>query len=273
MCLAALIGLVIYSRHQKPSEEGGGAPYREDRAVQDSRESLRKGPETHPRKIQRVAIIIDDIGYDLSQVDELLQVDVPLTFAILPFCTHSIKAADKIHRAGKEILLHLPMEPHDYPGKNPGRGVLLTLMTEEEVQRSLDDALSAVPHASGVNNHMGSKFMEDQEKLAVVFKALKEKGLFFVDSLTTKNSQGRSLARDIGLPFVARDIFIDNGQDFEKTYQAFLKLPKGKNRRRDLVVIGHPYPGTIAALQASVRRFRSEGIEIVPVSEIVKKKI
>jgi len=270
--LAALVGLVIYDHQQRPSEEGGSAPDRKDRAVQESRENRRTGTETHPRKIQRVAIIIDDIGYDLSQVDELLQIDVPLTFSILPFCTNSIEAADKVHRAGKEILLHLPMEPRDYPRKNPGRGVLLTLMTEEEVRRSLDDALSAVPHASGVNNHMGSKFMEDGEKLAVVFKTLKGKGLFFVDSLTTKNSRGRSLARDIGLPFVSRDIFIDNGRDFGKTYQAFMKLPKGKKRRRDLVVIGHPYPGTIEALQASVQRFRSEGIEIVPVSEIVKKK-
>jgi len=271
--LTVLIGFAIYDGLKRPTNEKERGHVQDDRTVRERSEERKTAKKVLPSgNIQKIAIIVDDIGYDLSLVNELLKIDIPLTFAILPFCPHSVESARRIHKAGKEILLHIPMEPLDYPEKNPGKGVLLVRMNEEELRQSLEEELSAVPHVSGANNHMGSKFMRHREKLAVVFRTLKGKGLFFVDSLTTGNSAGRAMAREIGLPFASRDIFIDNSRDSGKTNGDLLKLIKEKGRGKKLVVIGHPYPETIAAIKESVRRFRAEGIKIVPVSQIVNSK-
>jgi len=265
-----IIGFVIYDGTRRPINDRGRGPDQDDRTIRERSGERKAGEKEHPSgNVQKIAIIVDDIGYDRSAVDALLKIDIPLTFSILPFCPYSVESARRIHKAGKEILLHIPMEPLDYPDKNPGRGVLLVRMNEDELRQSLDEVLAAVPHVSGANNHMGSKFMGDREKLAVVFRTLRGKGLFFVDSLTTGNSTGRALAREIGLPFVSRDIFIDNSPDTGKTNGELLKLIRDKGREKKLIVIGHPYPETIAAIKRSVRRFRAEGIEVVPVSQIV----
>jgi len=219
-------------------------------------------------RAQRIAVIVDDIGYDLTQVNELIHIPELLTFAILPHCTYSIEAAERLHRAGKEILLHLPMEPQDYPEKNPGEGALFVGMDDDTIKDVFFKNLRAVPYAVGVNNHMGSKFMEDSHKLGVVFQLLKQEKLFFVDSLTTGKSQGRTLAADLDLPFLARDVFIDRSGNFEETYKEFEEIIRSNKDRHKLIVIGHPYPSTISAIRMATDRLRSEGIEIVKVSDL-----
>src|SRR5271157_4206039 len=124
---------------------------------------------------KRVAILIDDIGYDLSPLYELLKIHASLTFAILPHYAHSVDAANILHRAKREILLHLPMEPHTFPDENPGMGALLMSMNDRQIKEEVDKDLDAIPHISGVNNHMGSKFMEDEAKLNIVFRELKRR--------------------------------------------------------------------------------------------------
>lgn len=222
-----------------------------------------------PKERQRIAIIIDDIGYDPKPLNELLKINAPITFSILPHCTYSVDAAEKLHRAGREILLHLPMEPHGYPDKDPGDGALFSWMNEEEIRRQIKRDIGAVPYISGVNNHMGSKFMEDKERLNIVFRQLTEAGLFFVDSLTTGHSKGRELAGKAGLGFTSRDIFIDNNQDPTIIFQNLMSLLKKRNQWKTLVFIGHPYPGTISALKEAVPKIKAKGIDIVPVSELI----
>jgi polysaccharide deacetylase 2 family uncharacterized protein YibQ len=268
--LAFLIAFVIYDALQKPAKEEERGSEGDNRTFQEKGEERKTGKTGLPaRSARKIAIIVDDIGYDLAPVKELLKLDIPLTFSILPFCPYTVESARRIHQAGREILIHIPMEPLDYPEKNPGRGVLLVRMSDEAIRQSLEEMLAEVPHASGANNHMGSKFMGQRDRLAVVFRTLREKGLFFVDSMTTGSSAGRFAARDVGLSFVSRDLFIDNSQDPGKSNGEILRLLEEKGRARQLIVIGHPYPETVAALKESVRRFRAAGIKIVPVSEIV----
>lgn len=241
------------------------------------RESASKEtPEIHgskdiisPPERQKIAIIIDDIGCDLTPLNELLKIDAPITFSILPHCTYSVDSAEKLYRAGREILLHLPMEPHGYPDKDPGAGALFSRMNGEEIRRQVKKNIEAVPYIAGVNNHMGSRFMEDEDGLNIVFNRLSEEDLFFVDSLTTRRSKGKKLAKKIGLRFASRDIFIDNNQDFTIILQKFMNLLKKRNRWKTLIIIGHPYPGTILALKQAVPGIRAEGIEIVPVSDLI----
>ncbi|PIP09067.1 MAG: hypothetical protein COX51_00735, partial [Syntrophobacteraceae bacterium CG23_combo_of_CG06-09_8_20_14_all_50_8] len=206
--------------------------------------------EGPPATETNIAIIIDDIGFDLPSVREILTIDAPIAFAVLPHAPYSITAAEILHGAGREILLHLPMEPHD-PGKNPGPGALFCWMGEAEIRQQVEEDLAAVPHIIGVNNHMGSAFMEDEGKLAVVFGELKKRGLFFIDSRTTPHSEAGELALKMGIPFAARKVFIDNDKDHETTVKSLLgRLEKNSGNR--MIMIGHPYPSTVLALKEAV---------------------
>jgi len=238
------------------------------------------GKELHPGKSlsqlepsishRKIAIIIDDIGNVLLPVEELIKIDAPLTFSILPHCPYSISSAEDIHRAKREILLHLPMEPLSYPRVNPGKGVLLLRMDSEELLRQLDDDIDAVPYISGVNNHMGSRFMADEKDLTVIMREMRKRNLFFVDSRTTSDTKGEKVASITGLPCLSRNVFIDNVQDYEATLKILLNL-SSSGETKPLIVIGHPYGTTIKALKEAVPLLRQSGVEIVPVSHLLSR--
>ncbi len=221
---------------------------------------------------KRVAILIDDIGYDLSPLYELLKIDASLTFAILPHYAHSVDAANILHRAKREILLHLPMEPHTFPDENPGMGALLMSMSDRQIEEEVDKDLDAIPYLSGVNNHMGSKFMEDEAKLNIVFRELKKRNLFFVDSRTTPLSKGPEIAKKLGLRFVSRKIFIDNDHDYMTIFRNLTtRIDREFDHKSEAVVmIGHPHLKTIQALKEAIPVLKARGIDIVPVSALVQ---
>jgi polysaccharide deacetylase 2 family uncharacterized protein YibQ len=164
------------------------------------------------------------------------------------------------------------MEPHGYPVRDPGRGALFTSMTAREIRRTMGKALQSVPHAEGANNHMGSKFMEEREPLNVVFDMLHERGLYFVDSVTTDASVAVALAQETGLRFATRDLFIDDSENRSWARTHMEKLLSTRDRWNELLLIGHPYPETVSALEEMVPRFQSQGIEIVPLSVMVGRK-
>ena len=221
---------------------------------------------------KRVAILIDDIGYDLSPLYELLKIDASLTFAVLPHYAHSVEAANILHRAKREILLHLPMEPHAFPEENPGMGALLTSMSDRQIEEEIDRDLEAIPFLSGVNNHMGSKFMEDEAKLNIVFKELKKRNLFFVDSRTTALSKGQEIAKKLRLRFVARKIFIDNDRDYVTILRNLTTRidEEFAHKSEAVVMIGHPHLKTIQALKEAIPVLKARGIDVVPVSVLVQ---
>ncbi|MGE5789842.1 MAG: divergent polysaccharide deacetylase family protein [Syntrophaceae bacterium] len=231
-------------------------------------------PPAVVRKVERkkIAILIDDIGYDPGALRRLLAIDAPLAFSVLPRLPHSRSSAEAIHRAGREVLLHLPMEPHGYPDRDPGRGALFASMTAREIRKTLEEDMKSVPHAEGVNNHMGSKFMEAREALRVVFDVLSGRGLYFVDSLTTEASAARELAGEKALPFTPRDLFIDDAEDRGWARAHLEKLLETRNEWHELLLIGHPYPETVAALEEMIPQFKSGGIEFVPLSTLVESR-
>ena len=220
--------------------------------------------------LREVAIIIDDIGYDLNAVRELLKINADLTFAIVPFQKHSREAAEMFHKAKKETLLHLPMEPVSYPDEKPGEGALFTDMSDEEIALQLRKNFTDVPYVSGVNNHMGSKFMMDEKKLSAVFKELKRRNMFFVDSRTSADTKTSAVAGKTGLKIVERKIFIDNNRDYNKIYDNLINVANGADTSTE-IIIGHPYPETVRALKDATKIMRQKGVAIVPVSRLVKK--
>ncbi|MGP8154843.1 MAG: divergent polysaccharide deacetylase family protein [Smithella sp.] len=220
--------------------------------------------------LREVAIIVDDIGFNLSAVKELLKINADLTFAILPFQAHTREAAEMCHKAKRETLLHLPMEPVSYPREKPGEGALFTDMNDEELVLQLNKNIADVPYISGVNNHMGSKFMTDEKKLILIFNELKKKKLFFVDSRTSVDTNAYAAAKKTGLRIAERKIFIDNNRDYNKIYANLINIAKDKDVSPQ-IIIGHPYPETIRALKEATKALREKGISIVPVSEIINQ--
>jgi polysaccharide deacetylase 2 family uncharacterized protein YibQ len=211
-----------------------------------------------------IAIIIDDIGFDLRIVEELAGIPAPIAFAVLPHTPHAVEAARFLHAAGKEILLHLPMEPRSYPEESPGAGALMVDMDERQIRRQVQEDLAAVPYVSGVNNHMGSRFMEDEARLTMVMEELAKRGLYFVDSRTTPDSRGREAANRTGVRFAARDLFIDHVPGYAAVLEN-LTVPfrRGGKHGEPVLMIGHPHPETVRALRDALPRWQAEGVRLV----------
>ena len=145
-------------------------------------------PEIAPGDGARVALVIDDLGRSLEDLDRLAALGVPLTYAVLPFETRTPEVVAALRRDGREILLHLPMEPAN--GADPGPGALTRAMGRRELVRATRAALAAVPGAVGVNNHMGSRLTADRGSMRMVMDELRQRDLLFLDSKTTSFSVG-----------------------------------------------------------------------------------
>jgi polysaccharide deacetylase 2 family uncharacterized protein YibQ len=218
----------------------------------------------------RVAIVIDDLGGENQISQEILHWNIPLTLSILPFTPYSRTLAQQAHRGGKEVILHLPMEPHGYPKTKPGEGVLLQEMEEEQLLRQLSRDLEAVPNIKGVSNHMGSRLMEDPGKVRMIMKELKRRGLFFLDSRTTPQTVGLQIAGSIGVRATERSLFLDHSQDPEEIKEQLEKLVQLSLETGKAIGIGHPHPSTFKSLKEMIPKMKAKGIQIVPLSSLVE---
>jgi hypothetical protein len=218
----------------------------------------------------RMAIIIDDLGWDLETAQALLTFEVPLSFAVLPNTPYRAVIAQEAQRRGRDVLLHLPMEPYNYPDVDPGQPALLSTMNAKELAAQIGAALQALPTAIGVNNHMGSRLTENREVMQSVMQQMKYHNLFFLDSRTTPNSLAYQVAREMGVPTAQRQVFLDNELDTTKIQQQLRHLATLAHARGSAIGIGHPYPETVRALRTFLPTLRQDGIEIVPVSQLVR---
>jgi len=227
-------------------------------------------PEGPPSvALPKVAIIIDDLGYDSKMAEKFIRLKVPLTIAILPNSPQQKKIGRLARETGVETMLHLPMEPNEYPRVNPGPGTLLTSMTPDELINQLKSDLDAVPDIKGVNNHMGSKLTAASSQMRQVFSVLKERGLFFIDSRTTVDTVCRSSARLFQLPFAQRDVFLDHEQDPAFIRKQIHELIRIAQHRGSAVGIGHPHRTTYRVLQEMLPDLQKK-VRLVPASEIVQ---
>ena len=218
--------------------------------------------------IPKIAIIIDDIGYDKQIAMELYQLDPSLTFSVLPFSPFGAAIAKKLSAKGAQLMLHLPMEPVQYPKADPGPGALLSSMTPDHLLAQLRKDLKEVPGVVGINNHMGSKLTADSDKMNQIFTILKKKDLFFIDSRTSSTSQGEASARLFRLKFAHRDVFLDNSQNIPYITGQFAKLIAYARKHGTAIGIGHPYRATLETLKIELPKLKGK-IRIVPASELV----
>ncbi|MEE4608907.1 MAG: divergent polysaccharide deacetylase family protein [Desulfobacteraceae bacterium] len=217
----------------------------------------------------RVALVIDDLGYDLRLAEAFLDLDVPLTLAVLPFSPHQSEVVAAARRRGHQVMLHLPMEPEEYPHVDPGPGALLARMSPDELIAQLRRDLAQVPEAVGVNNHMGSRLTRESVQLNQIFSVLKERGLFFIDSRTTSLSLGYQSARLLKVPFAQRDVFLDHRQEPDFVRGQVKELLRRAEKSGQALGIGHPHQVTLEVLREMLPEIRRR-VELVPAATLVR---
>ncbi len=234
----------------------------------------RPKPETVPTfkpetSLPRVAIILDDIGYDRGIVTKFLSLDLPLTLSMLPKSPFESSILAKAQEHNIEIMLHQPMEPFEYPRINPGPGALLTSMSPDELVQQFIQNLDEMPFISGVNNHMGSKMTASSAQMRQLFTIMKKRNLYFIDSRTTEKTICRDSADILQLPFGERDIFIDHFQDNEFIEKQLYRLVRIAETHGVAIGIAHPYRRTYKILRKIMADMK-EKVQFVPVSEVAQ---
>ena len=218
----------------------------------------------------RIAIIIDDWGYSTRNCSYLKEINFPLAVAVLPSLLHTQDVIECAHANGKEIMLHLPLEPHYNTDSYPSDYIIITSMSDAKVDRIMENILMRMPHIAGVNNHMGSKATEDRRMMTILLKKLKDRGLFFVDSRVTPNSVAAKIAREQQVPFTVRDIFLDNQNDRPSIDRQMALLAKVAKQHGHAVAIGHDRELTMQVLKDQLPHLQSQGFKIVTVQELVR---
>ncbi len=209
-----------------------------------------------------LVVVLDDIGESMPALHTLLNLNFPVTLAIWPYSAHAAQAARAAHAAGLDVLVHQPMEPLDYPKVKPGPGVLLQSMPPQAIRAGLEASLTRVPYAIGVNNHMGSRFTQNATAMAPVLNVLKEKRLIALDSLTHPASRFYAGAKAAGLASFRRDVFLDVNPAESAVLAQLRHAEKLALKRGRAIAIGHPLPGTLAALKTWQKQ-RNPEVKIV----------
>ena len=223
-----------------------------------------------PAPVARVAVLIDDLGGRMADVERLLAIGVPLSYAVLPHEERTREIAALLSRRGAELLCHLPMEPEGVA--DPGPGALAEGMSAGEVARRTRAAIEAVPGAVGVNNHMGSRLTAEAATMRAVLGVVAERGLFFVDSRTTPDSVAEQIARELGVPSAARDVFLDAEGDAPSIAAEFDRLLALARERGVAIAIAHPHRATLDLLERELPRLKARGFELVPVSYLLERE-
>jgi polysaccharide deacetylase 2 family uncharacterized protein YibQ len=217
----------------------------------------------------KIAIIIDDMGSSVQEVTTLMAIGVPLSFSVIPGLPKAAAVAQKARQQGYQVMLHLPMEPEGYPQRRLENNGLLVAHSPDELRQRVTAYLKAVPEAQGANNHMGSRFTANREKMRSVLGVLQENGLFYIDSVTTPRSVGMQEARQLGMKTAARHVFLDNVQDVAAIRKQLQQLAAVARKRGGAIGICHPHPATIRALQQILPELAKGGITFVSAGDLV----
>ena len=213
-----------------------------------------------------MSIIIDDLGQSSERDSRTLALPGPVTMAIMPDTPHASDFARQAHKAGKTVILHMPMDPATGPyAWHPGTPL-------PELANRLQAALAKVPYAAGINNHMGSRMTAQREPMAWLMGELQQRHLFFVDSRTSAATVAAAEAQRTGLAHVSRDVFLDDTRTPEAIAGQLRLGVELARRQGSAVLIGHPYPQTLAILEQELPRLRSQGITLIGLKQMIAER-
>ncbi|WP_245809777.1 divergent polysaccharide deacetylase family protein [Cohnella massiliensis] len=195
-----------------------------------------------PETPRQVAIVIDDFGNRMKGTEQMLELPVRLTVAVMPFLPTTRRDAEEAHAKGHDVIVHMPMEPVRGNPKWLGPNAILTSLSDGEIRERVEKAIADVPHAVGMNNHMGSRATADERVMRIVLQVCKEKGLFFLDSRTSHRSVVSKVAAELGVPTIRNDVFLDDVYSARHVARQLDVVLEKLEKDEKCVVIGHVGP-------------------------------
>jgi len=234
----------------------------------DAAEEKKKSKSSKPK----IAFIIDDIGHKKREAEIIAKLNAPLTLAVLPYTPHGTQLAELGHKQGKEIMLHLPMQPATEQRLVTKHTLSINMMQDEFVE-TVEKALADVPHIQGVNNHMGSLFTQLPQQMSWLMQTMNanDNSLFFIDSFTSERSIAFEVATKHSIANAKRDVFLDRQLDAPHMNEQIKKLKRIAKRNGHAIAIGHPFKETVSLLKRHIPELEREGFELVTVSELLKE--
>ncbi len=228
--------------------------------------------QTYAETRPRIAIIIDDLGYQLGAGRRALALPGPIAFAVLPETPYGRRLAMLANEAGREVLLHLPLEAVNHEGPAEPGGITLD-MSRGAFRATFADAIATVPFAVGVSSHRGSLLTRHPGHMAWLMEEIRAReDLFFIDSYTTHESIALQVAREEGVSATRRDVFLDHERTVEAVSREFGRLKKKARRQGHAVAIGHPFPETLEVLEQQLPLLEDEGFELVTIGELIREE-
>lgn len=229
--------------------------------------------EPGPSGNKLMAFVIDDFGNNMQGTEDMLSMPVPLTVAVMPFLPSTKQDAELAHQKGHDVLVHMPMEPMKGKRSWLGPGAITADLSDEEIRNRVQKAIDDVPHAIGMNNHMGSKITADERIMRIIMKVVKERGLIYLDSKTTDKSVAAKVAAEMGVPHAVNQVFLDDTYSVQHITKQMEIVCKRIEKQPLCIAIGHvgpPGKKTASVLRQYIPRIQKEA-EFVTISKLIQQ--
>lgn len=240
-----------------------------DKDLTSTKEKKRNAGQQHPSEVQgRLAIVIDDCGSSLDILSQFNDMPIPLTYAVMPYKSHTAESADSGYRAGRQIFVHMPMQPQ---GVASSESVYIgTDMSDSKVKATANEILDQVPHAIGMNNHQGSLATSDSRVMKDIMQVMSSRGLVYLDSRTNSTSVGEQTSRAMGVATSRNNLFIDNDASVDAIKSRLRQAGSIARENGSAIVIGHCRRNTAQALSEMIDELHNDGIDLVFATDLME---
>lgn len=224
------------------------------------------------KKELKIAIVIDDFGYNAEGTKEMLELKIPLTAAVIPFEIKSKEVSELAISNGKEVIIHMPMEAENGNRGSLGKRPITTDLCDEEIENRVKAAIEEVKGAKGLNNHMGSKATKNERVMNSILKVIKENNMFFLNSKTSGKTTSRDICDKLGIKYYERDVFLDHVSTQENVEKSLEKAYEIAKEKGYAIVIGHVGSqggkSTVCGIKGKVQSLEKRGVKFVFLGEI-----
>ncbi|WP_439240222.1 MULTISPECIES: divergent polysaccharide deacetylase family protein [unclassified Lonepinella] len=217
----------------------------------------------------KLAIVIDDVGYHQKEDAAVFAMPTQISVAIIPVAPYASQRNQQAHAQGRDVLIHMPMQPK--ANLKIEEGGLLLGMSQAEVVKHVQQAKNKVSYAIGMNNHMGSAATSDPTLMTFLMQELAKQHLFFLDSRTIGSSVASKVAKQQGVKALDRHLFLDDSDVLADVQRQFQQSLAYARKHGTAIVIGHPRKNTIAVLQAGLAKLPDD-IQLVSMGSLWREE-
>lgn len=225
-----------------------------------------------PAQAAELAVVIDDIGYSIERGMRAINLPGPVTLAVLPFAPNTQYLARQAMLSGKDVIVHQPMEPYPANHVHAEHGTLTLEMEEQEFDRLLSASIDAVPGRIGLSNHTGSLLTQHRAPMRQLMLRLETRGLFFLDSRTTSDTVAFDVARELGVPAITRDVFLDHERMPQAISREFERAIELARRNGQALIIAHPYRASLSYLEKQLASLPPD-VRLVSAKDLIRPTV